>query len=66
MPFSRTPATVGFQRWVIGAYDKRISWADWKANNYRPEGLTLHAPDPMERSDTLDLALDSDTPLLTG
>jgi hypothetical protein len=24
MPFIRTPATVGFQRWVIGAYDKRI------------------------------------------
>lgn len=39
MPFVRTLATVGFQRWVIGAYDKRIPWEDWKANNYRPEGL---------------------------
>lgn len=40
MPFVRTPELVGFQRWVIGAYDKRISWNDWKANNYRPENLS--------------------------
>ena len=59
MPFVRTPATVGFQRWCIGAYDKRISWSEWKANNYRPEGLSLDMPDPTERSDTLDLALDA-------
>lgn len=39
MPYVRTPELVGFQRWVIGAYDKRITWNDWKANNYRPEGL---------------------------
>ena len=37
MPFVRTPELVGFQRWVIGAYDKRISWSDWKAADYRPE-----------------------------
>ena len=41
MPFVRTPELVGFQRWVIGAYDKRISWDDWKANNYRPEGIGI-------------------------
>lgn len=39
MPFKRTPASVGFQRWVVGAYDKRVSWADWKAASYRPENL---------------------------
>lgn len=43
MPFVRTPELVGFQRWIIGAYDKRISWGEWKANNYRPEGLTERA-----------------------
>lgn len=41
MPFTRTKELLGFQRWIIGAYDKRISWSDWKSNNYRPEGLHL-------------------------
>ena len=41
MPFVRTKELMGFQRWCIGAYDKRISWADWKAADYRPEKLTL-------------------------
>ena len=40
MPFRRTRDLVGFQRWVCGAYDKRIPWADWKAANYRPEKLS--------------------------
>jgi hypothetical protein len=45
MPFVRTPELVGFQRYVIGAYDKprsdgsHISWEAWKAANYRPENL---------------------------
>lgn len=39
MPFVRTPELVGYQRWVIGAYDKRISWQDWSENKFRPEGL---------------------------
>lgn len=46
MPYVRTKDTVGFQRWVIGAYDKPskkwpngISWAQWEAANYRPENL---------------------------
>lgn len=39
MPFNRNPATVGFQRWVVGAYDKRISWEDWKAAKYEPRNL---------------------------
>lgn len=41
MPFVRNAATVGFQRWVVGAYDKRIAWTDWKAADYRPENLNL-------------------------
>ncbi len=44
MPFVRTPELVGFQRWIIGAYDKPandnyIPWDAWVANNYRPEGV---------------------------
>lgn len=39
MPFTRSKELVGFQRWIIGAYDKRFSWAEWKAANYRPENL---------------------------
>lgn len=39
MPYSRTPELVGFQRWVIGAYDKRVSWARWKAAGYQPSRL---------------------------
>lgn len=39
MPYVRTPELMGFQRWCIGAYDKRFSWEDWKAANYRPEQL---------------------------
>lgn len=41
MPFVRTPELVGFQRWVIGAYDKRVSWTDFERANYRPERLGM-------------------------
>lgn len=44
MPFVRTPETVGFQRWVIGAYDKRIPWSDWEAARMRPERLAAPGP----------------------
>lgn len=39
MPFVRTRELVGFQRYCVGSYDKRISWADWEAAGYRPEKL---------------------------
>jgi len=39
MPFVRTPELVGFQRWVIQAYDKGIPWAAWKAAGYSPRRL---------------------------
>lgn len=39
MPWVRNRETVGFQRWVVPAYDKRFSWDEWRANGYRPEGL---------------------------
>lgn len=39
MPFVRTKELVGFQRWIIGAYDKRIPWDDFKAANYDPRRL---------------------------
>jgi hypothetical protein len=41
MPFVRTKELVGFQRWVIGAYDKRFTWDHWQAADYRPEKLHL-------------------------
>lgn len=40
MPFVRSRELVGFQRWIIGAYDKRISWERWQAADFRPENLT--------------------------
>ena len=39
MPFERTREAVGFQRFVVGAYDKRFSWDHWKRANFRPERL---------------------------
>jgi hypothetical protein len=39
MPFRRTPELVGFQRWVIGAYDKRIPWNDWAGARFSPRQL---------------------------
>jgi hypothetical protein len=44
MPFVRTPELVGFQRWVIGAYDKGIPWPAWKAARYEPRNLRLGEP----------------------
>lgn len=41
MPYVRTKELCGFQRWVVGAYDKRFSWVDWKRADYRPENLGL-------------------------
>lgn len=43
MPFERTRDLVDFQRWVIGAYDKRVPWADWARAGGRPEGLNVDA-----------------------
>lgn len=42
MPFIRTREIVGFQRWVIGAYDKSISWNDWRAARFEPRNLDLN------------------------
>jgi hypothetical protein len=47
MIWERTPELLGFQRWVIGAYDKRISWSDWMGAKYRPEKLGAVDPFPM-------------------
>jgi hypothetical protein len=39
MPYERTPELVGFQRWIIGAYDKTIPWREWNAARYQPRNL---------------------------
>lgn len=39
MAYRRTRELVGLQRWVIGAYDKRVSWDDWQAAEYQPRRL---------------------------
>lgn len=39
MPFVRTSHLIGFQRWCIGAYDKRIPWEDFVAAKYQPRNL---------------------------
>jgi hypothetical protein len=48
MPFVRTPELVGYQRWVIGAYDKRFTWAEWQQANYQPRNLG-HIPSEQNR-----------------
>ncbi|KKL79807.1 hypothetical protein LCGC14_2011100 [marine sediment metagenome] len=40
MPYERTPELLAFQRWVIGAYDKTISWAEWTRARWNPRKLT--------------------------
>src|SRR5262245_57593290 len=52
MPYVRTPTTVGFQRWCVGAYDKRIPWAQWKAAGYRPERMQARPQAPCARHQT--------------
>lgn len=39
MPYVRTDATRGFQRWIVAAYDKRVSWEDWERARYEPRNL---------------------------
>jgi hypothetical protein len=39
MPYVRNQETVGFQRWVVGAYDKRVSWDRWVKADYSPRKL---------------------------
>ena len=39
MPYERTRELVGFQRWIVGAYDKRIPWSRWVAAGYEPRRL---------------------------
>ncbi|MCC6363130.1 MAG: radical SAM protein [Bryobacterales bacterium] len=39
MPYVRTLELVGFQRWVVGAYDKRVPWRDWSASAFEPRKL---------------------------
>jgi hypothetical protein len=43
MPFTRTPELLGFQRWIIGAYDKSIPWDTWAKARYEPRNLRLDA-----------------------
>ena len=52
MPYVRTPATVGFQRWCVGAYDKRIPWAQWQAAGYRPERVYALQEETRDRHQT--------------
>jgi len=39
MPYVRNKENVGFQRWVIGAYDKTIPWKRWEEAKYEPRNL---------------------------
>jgi hypothetical protein len=39
MPFVRTPHTIGFQRWVVMGYWKKVPWATWAEANYNPRKL---------------------------
>jgi len=59
MPFVRTKELVCFQRWVVGAYDKRISWDSWKKAGYRPENLSS------KHKDKTTSTIANDTDMLT-
>lgn len=48
MPFERTPQAVGFQRWVVAAYDKRVGWKEWEAVGYEPRKLGFTRKDQLE------------------
>jgi len=39
MPYIRNKETVGFQRWVVGAYDKSVPWSKWVEAGYEPRKL---------------------------
>lgn len=39
MPYRRTKEWIGFQRWIIGAYDKGILWQEWVDAGYQPSNL---------------------------
>jgi len=44
MPYVRTRELIGFQRWVIGAYDKTIPWTDWTRAGHEPRRLAAGQP----------------------
>jgi hypothetical protein len=48
MPYERTRELLGFQRWIIGAYDKRFSWEQWTRARFRPERLAQVYDDLVE------------------
>jgi hypothetical protein len=50
MPFVRTRELVGFQRWVVGAYDKRTTWAEWQRAGYNPRRVGLGVDKSVARS----------------
>lgn len=41
MPYVRTHELRGFQRWVVGAYDKRVPWDRWRSADYEPRNLGM-------------------------
>lgn len=55
MPFERTPELLGFQRWVIGGYDKSIPWAEWSAAHCQPRQLTRRAQSSLPIFPVLDV-----------
>lgn len=54
MPFVRNHLTRGFQRWVVGAYDKRVGWQEWKAANCEPRDLGSRGRMALPLFDTMD------------
>lgn len=39
MPYVRTPELVGFQRWIVKGFWKKIPWARWERAGYEPRRL---------------------------
>lgn len=52
MPYVRNSELIGFQRWVIGSYDKpgirnHVPWDEWFKANCRPENVRERREEPL-------------------
>jgi hypothetical protein len=52
MPYVRNGLTRGFQRWAVGAYDKRVPWPEWKAARCEPRNLKHRGRMPLPLFDS--------------
>jgi hypothetical protein len=54
MPYTRTPETVGFQRWVLRGYSRSLSWDEWCRAGYQAHALRRRWAAGVEQTDLWD------------